>query len=172
MTRSILVGILLAVLLASGCSKSKSATESKSAGSASAGSAAPTGSGSSTDTSMVDAIVSDMMAYTEKVVPMMLAFDGDCAAQAKRMLELEPLTQKIRAQMEAIESDPAAVDAYKAEMARKGPEVKARVMAKLEAAGTSEAAVDKAEQTLKDTCGNDPAFQDAMNRVGLRKKKS
>jgi hypothetical protein len=172
MIRSILVGSALAVLLLSGCSKSKSATESKSTGSAPAGSAAPTGSGSGSgaDTTMVDAIVSDMMAYTEKVVPMMLAFDGDCAAQAKRMLELEPLAQKIRAQMSAIESDPAAVEAYKTEMAHKGPEVKARMMAKLEAAGTTEAAIDKAEQALKDKCGDDPAFKDAMNHVGLKKK--
>jgi hypothetical protein len=171
MVRSLIVAGSLAVLLTAGCSKSKNATEDKPDGSA-AGSAAPSGSGASTNTKVVDAIVTDMMAYTEKVLPMMLAFDGDCAAQAKRMLELEPLAQKIRAQMAAIESDPAAVSAYKAQMMVKGPEVKARMKAKLDAAGTSEADVEKVQKSMEDKCGNDPAFKDAMNHVGLRKKKS
>ncbi len=117
-------------------------------------------------------MVNDMMAYTEKVVPMMLAFDGDCGAQAKRMLELEPLAQKIRAEGEALEGSPASQAAFRATMASKKADVMARMKAKLDAAGTTEEAIGKTEKAMNDKCGSDPAFQDAMNRVGLRKKKS
>jgi hypothetical protein len=31
--------------------------------------------------------------------------------------------------------------------------------------------IDKVEQTLKEKCADDPAFKDAMNHVGLKKKR-
>jgi hypothetical protein len=103
---------------------------------------------------------------------MMLAFDGDCGAQAKRMLDLEPLAQKIRAEGTALESSPASQAAVKAAMAGKKADVMARMKAKLAALGTTEEAVGKVDKTMTEKCASDPAFQDAMARTGLRKKKS
>jgi hypothetical protein len=165
MTRLLVVACVVGSIVGAGCSKSKDTA---------AGSAAPTGSASAAhvDTAAVDQLVNDMMAYTDKMLPAMIAFDGDCAAQAQRMLELEPLAQKIRAEGTALESDAASQAALKAAMAGRRDEVMARMKAKLGAAHTTEDAVNKKEQELKDKCGNDPAFQAAMNRVGLRKKKS
>jgi hypothetical protein len=171
MLRATAFAYALLMLQVAGCAK-HAAPETKATGSATAGSATPSGSGSGVDTTAIDTMVNDMMSYTEKVLPMMLAFDGDCTKQANRMLELEPLAQKIRAEGAPLESDAAAQASFKAAIAIKKPEVMARMKAKLDAAGTTEEAIGKTEKAINDKCGNDPTFQEAMNRVGLRKKKS
>lgn len=128
------------------------------------------GSADAVTDAAIDGIVDDMMAYTEKVLPLLAAFDGDCAAQGERMLELEPLAQKIRVAGSALEADPAKRAAFRAKMQSKRPEVMAKVSAKLAAAGLTEADMDRREKELKEKCANDASFQQAMKRVGLRKK--
>jgi hypothetical protein len=175
--------VVVCVTAAVGCKKSdqpagagsSAATGSGASGSGSAvagstGSNAA-GSGVAGTDAAVAAMVADMMAYTEQVVPLMLAFDGDCAAQAKRMLVLEPIATRIRAQGAALESDPARVAAFKAAMELKRPELMAQMKAKLGAAGTTEVDVDRKDKDINAKCGSDPAYVDAMQHVGLRKKK-
>ena len=116
-------------------------------------------------------MIDDMMAYTDQMLPLMTQWDGDCPAQAKRMMVLEPLALKIRAEGALLEQDPAKRDAFKAAMAAKKAEVMAQVDKKLSAAGLKSDDLDRIQGELNTKCANDPAFTEAMNHVGLRKKK-
>jgi hypothetical protein len=122
------------------------------------------------DNAAIDAMVEHMLQYTDQMLPLDLAWDGDCAAQAKRLMVLEPLGQKIRAESRELEADDAKRTAFKAAMAGKRDEVMAKVKQHLAAAGVTEADIDKRTSEMETKCANDPAFVDAMNRVGLRKK--
>jgi len=119
---------------------------------------------------MVDVMVDQMAEYTEQIMPIALAFDGDCLAEATRMLDLEPLAQQIRDTLETVESDPAQLALYKARMKAKQPEITAKLAAALKATGLSQAEADAKEKLLKAACANDPAFKRAVARVGLKKK--
>ena len=143
------------------------ATGSGSGSSASVGG----GSGEGVDRAAVDTMIDDMMAYTDQMLPLLVQWNGDCAAQAKRMMVLEPLALKIRAEGAPLEQDPAKRDAYRAAMAAKKPEVMAQVEKKLSAAGLKSSDLDRIEAEMKTKCANDPAYTEAMNHVGLRKKK-
>lgn len=123
------------------------------------------------DPQAIDTLVANMMAYTEQTVPLLLAWDGDCAAQATRMLALEPMATKIRAQGAVLEADPAAYSAFKAAMAAKKEAVMAAVEAKLTAAGSSLKDMSTRERAIREQCKTDLAFNQAMDRVGLAKKK-
>jgi hypothetical protein len=121
---------------------------------------------------VVDAMVNEMTELTEQMVPLLAAFDGDCAAQAKRMLTLEPLAGKLRASVAALDADPKRQAAVRAEMQSRKAESDAKMQAKLAAAGTTEAELRKKGEDMDAKCGSDPGFQDAMKRAGVRKKKS
>lgn len=122
------------------------------------------------DPKVIDAVVADMMQYTEQTAPLLIAWDGDCAAQAKRMMALEPLATKIRAQTAAIESNPAAQTAFKEAMAAKKAAVMAAVEKTLTAAGSSLKDMGERERQIRGQCKDDPTFIEAINRVGLAKK--
>ncbi len=122
------------------------------------------------DPKAIDAMVADMVLYTDQTVPLLLAWDGDCAAQAKRMLVLEPFAQKIRAEAAPINSSPAAHTAFKAAMEAKKATVMAAVETKLTAAGSSLQDMSRREREIREHCSSDLAFTEAMNRVGIAKQ--
>ncbi len=157
MTRTIVVAALVAVL-AGGCKKSDTSAASGS------------GSGSGSADVEVDAMVNEMSEFTERMVPLILAFDGDCAAQAKRMLTLEPLATKLRASVAALDADPARQAAVRAQIAGRKADSDAKMKATLSAAGATDADVTKKGADMDAKCGSDPAFQDALKRAGVRKK--
>ena len=152
MVRAAIVVAALVAVLAGGCKKTDSC------------------SGSGSADAEVEAMVNEMNALSEQMVPLILAFDGDCAAQAKRMLTLEPLGDKLRASVAVLDSDPARQAAVRAQMQRSKAETEAKMKAKLTAAGVTEADVRAKGQDMDTKCGSDPAFQDAMKRAGVRKK--
>ncbi len=156
MSRTIVVAALVAVL-ATGCEKS--------------GSGSGSGSATAPDPKAIDAMLADMMTYTDQMLPILAAWDSDCAAQAKRMMVLEPSADKIRAEMLALEADPAKQAAFKAAMAGKKDELMAVVLKKAAAVGLSKDDLDHREADMKSKCADNAAFQDAMNHTGLRKKK-
>ncbi len=118
----------------------------------------------------IDTIVADMTRYTEQTVPVLLAWNGDCAVHAKRLLALEPLALKIRAEQAAIEADPAGRTALESAMAAKKESVTASLEKTLAAAEMPLKDFIAREREIRIRCKGDPAFVDAVNRIGLATK--
>ncbi len=115
----------------------------------------------------VDRIVADTLSYMNQLPAILLAFDGDCGAHAQRLLVLEPLVASIRARSTEVDHDQLRdrLQAHKAATLAKLDE-------QLKAKGVTRAEVEAKETTVKAACGEDARVKDAMDRVGLFKKKS
>ncbi len=131
---------------------------------------APPAAGSGSD-ALVEGLLSDMAAYGEKTLPIVVGFDGDCAKLADRMLTLEPLAKSIRARSEQLEADPARRAAARDRMMAMKDSVIARYEAVLKPLGKTLADMDASEKAMKDKCADDPRFRDAEQRTGLKKRK-
>lgn len=112
-----------------------------------------------------------MLDYSDKMVPILIGFTGDCDATAKRMLGLEPLAKVIRAQGDALEADPATRDAFREQMRATKDRALARLDARLKTLGATREDMDRKQAELKKTCGGNAAYLDAEQRVGLKKRK-
>ncbi len=115
----------------------------------------------------IDSIVADTLSYMNQLPGILIAFDGDCGAHAKRLLVLEPLVASIRTRSQDV--DPAQLrdrlQAHKSETIT-------RLTEQLKAKGVTHAEVEAKEAAVKSTCGADSRVKDAMDRVGLFKKKA
>ena len=114
-------------------------------------------------------LIADTLAYTDKLMPIMLAFDGNCDAHADRLLVLEPLVTSIRARGEAL--DDAQRQEMRQRMMAMKDEVLAKVDAQLAALHASRDAVEAKDRAIKAACSDNARVKDAMDRVGVFKKK-
>lgn len=115
----------------------------------------------------IDGIVADTVTYMNQLPAILIAFDGDCAAHATRLLALEPLVASIRARSADVDHD-VLRDRLQARKA----ETVAKLEEQLKAKGLTRAEVEAKETAVKAACGGDPKLKDAMDRVGLFKKKT
>jgi hypothetical protein len=145
-------------------------TSSAPATTGSAASSTPAGAGSTAGSP--EALLAAMLDYSDQMVPIVIGFAGDCDATAKRMVALEPLARTIRTQGEAIEANPTARDAFRERMRGAKDGALARIDAQLKAVGATREDMDRKEAEIKKTCAGNPAYLDAVQRVGLKKKRS
>jgi hypothetical protein len=161
-----------ALLLAAACSRSEVAPL-PAAGSATPAAPAGSGSGSAAANPDLDAIVADTLSYTAKMVPILAAFDGDCAKHVDRLLTLEPLVIEIRKRTaDLAKANPDIDKTILARLRAHGAEVKKQVDAQLAILGKTQADLDKMEGELNAKCAADQKFQDAMGRIGVFKRPS
>ncbi len=117
---------------------------------------------------LLSAITVDMITYAEHLPAILLAFDGDCAAHATRLLTLEPLVSSIRTR--SAELSPDETRRVRERMGARKTEILARLDAQLAEKHATRADVEAKEAAVKTACANDPKATDAMDRVGLFKK--
>ncbi len=115
------------------------------------------------------AMTQNILGYTSSMVPVLASFDGDCKAHVQRMLTLEPMALKISAYADA---HPEFDGQMKAWMMAHRTEVGMKMEQAVIATKLSKLELGKKEADIKAKCASDPAFQDAMNRIGVMKKKS
>jgi hypothetical protein len=124
----------------------------------------------------IDAIVTDTIAYTEKMMPMFASFDGDCNRFAETMLGLEPLATSVRAKMKELVAAGADAREVAEEIDRRIKSQKEQVMPRIEAAlartGKTLKDFEVAAQQIETACAGDPKYADAKERVGLFKKRA
>lgn len=114
----------------------------------------------------LDQFMADFLEYGERVVPMLAKFDGDCSAMADRLLTLEPLTKKIRAEGTALDQTK-----IKQRAAESRDKIMQRYAELAKSLGMTTADIDKKEAEMKSKCASDPKWLDAQERTGLMKKK-
>ncbi len=119
---------------------------------------------------IISSVATDSISYAEKLPPILIAFDGDCAAHATRLLALEPLVSSIRSR--SADLSPDEVRQVRERMAARKTEVLARLDALLAEHHVTRADVEAKETAVKAACAGDPKVKDAMDRVGLFKKKT
>jgi hypothetical protein len=121
------------------------------------------------DPAVLDRVTQETLEYTFQMVPLLASFDGDCAAQIERMKKLEPLVQKIRDDNALAGPD---VDVkIKSYMRAHKDEVVAKMNAQLVAVKLSKEQLEQKDAAIKAKCGEDPAYKDEMNRIGVMRKK-
>ena len=98
----------------------------------------------------------------------MMSFDGDCDAYADRLLTLEPLVKSIRAITDAHPDVEVQVKGF---MKLHKDDVLKKLDAAVKALGTTREAVETKEADAKAKCGDNARVHDAMDRVGVFKKK-
>ncbi|MEO7091620.1 MAG: hypothetical protein ABI175_00125 [Polyangiales bacterium] len=119
---------------------------------------------------IISALTTDTIAYTLQLPAILLAFDGDCAAHATRLLALEPLVSSIRTRSADLSAD--ELRQIKERMGAHKAEIFGKLDAQLAEKHATRADVEAKEAATKTTCGDDPKVKDAMDRVGLYKKKT
>jgi hypothetical protein len=120
------------------------------------------------DQSPVDQLGEQTLEYMEQMPAVLLSFDGDCDAYADRLLTLEPRVKSIR----AISAEhPDAEVQVKGYLKLHKTDVLAKLDAAVKALGTTREAVEAKEADAKAKCGDNARVQDAMDRVGVFKKK-
>lgn len=117
---------------------------------------------------LISGVATDSIAYAEKLPTVLIAFDGDCAAHATRLLVLEPLVSSIRARSADLSVD--EVRQVRERMAARKTEVMARLDTLLAEHHVTRADIEAKEAAVRTACANDPKVKDAMDRVGLFKK--
>jgi len=152
------IALLLAVLLAA-CTNNPSKLDTDPAGATPAGAH---GSGSAA----LDELFDEMRDYTMQMVPVFLAWDGNCDTQVDRLLTLEPLVKKIRTNIENVDEQ-----ALRARMMPHKDEVQKGIEAELAKSGTTMKDLEDNEMQIKTKCAAEPKFRDAMDRIGVFKKK-
>ncbi len=121
----------------------------------------------------LDGIVDDTLAYMDQLPPILLAFDGDCGAHAARLLALEPLVSSIRKRSEELlTTNPDSPQLLRDRLMTHKSATLAKLEEQLRAKGATRADVEAKERDVKTKCGDDARVKDAMDRVGLFKKKS
>ena len=157
--------LMLALVLA-GCTNNPSKLDQAREGAPPAGGPG-VGPGSSTDSAALDEVFGEMRDYTMAMVPIFVAWDGNCDAQVDRLLTLEPLVKKLRTNLEKV--DEAAL---RNRMMPHKDEVQKGIEAALAKSGKTVKDLEDTEQQIKTTCGADPKFHDAMDRIGVFKRKA
>lgn len=117
---------------------------------------------------IMSSLAVDSITYTQKLPGILLAFDGDCAAHATRLLVLEPLVSTIRARWAELSTE--EVRGVRERIAARKTEVFAKLDADLAEKHATRADVEAKDAAVKTACANDPKVKDAMDRVGLFKK--
>ena len=117
---------------------------------------------------LVSSLAVDSITYAEKLPGLVLAFDGDCAAHANRLLVLEPLVSSIRKRSMDLTAD--EVRGVRERMGARKTEILAKLDADLAEKHATRADVEAKEVAIKTACANDPQVKAAMGRVGLFKK--
>ena len=117
---------------------------------------------------LVSSLAVDSITYAEKLPGLVLAFDGDCAAHANRLLGLEPLVSSIRKRSMDLSAD--EVRGVRERMGARKTEILAKLDADLAEKHATRADVEAKEVAIKTACANDPQVKAAMGRVGLFKK--
>jgi hypothetical protein len=121
------------------------------------------------DPAVLDRVTTETLEYTYQMIPLLASFDGDCAAQIERMKKLEPLVQKIRDDNALAGPD---VDVkIKDYMRAHKDEVVAKMNAQIAAVHLTKDQIEQKDAEIKAKCGQDPAYQDEMNRIGVLRKK-
>ncbi len=135
---------------------------------------APTPTDSAAALKLRDSIVADTIEYGFKTPPILLAFDGDCSAQADRILTLEPLVKRIRHNtLQLLIGAPDGTEAdLNARFHERQDEVMAKITEQIVASHHTMAEVDAKEAEMSAKCRNDPKVKDAIHRTGVFKKKS
>ncbi len=128
---------------------------------------APAGAVPGGGSASVDEIFNEMKQYTMDMVPVFTAWDGNCDAQVSRLLTLEPLVTKIRANLEHVDEND-----LRAKMMPHKDEVQKGIEDLLAKSGKTIKDLETAEMDIKQKCGADPKYQDAMDRVGVFKRKA
>lgn len=118
----------------------------------------------------LSALAADMIAYTKQMPGILQEFAGDCPAHATRLLVLEPLARSIRTRAGALTPD--ETKSVRERIAARKVEILAQIDADLAAKHLTRADIEAKEAAVKAACDNDPQVKDAMDRVGLFKKKS
>ena len=110
----------------------------------------------------------DIMEYTGSMVPMLAAFDGDCAAQIARMKKLEPLVDRIRD--ESAKASPDYDAKIRQYIQDHKVEVVAKIDAQLAAAKLTRPQLEAKDADIKAKCtGADYAAE--MQRIAITKAK-
>src|SRR3954463_3852140 len=121
------------------------------------------------DPAVLDRVTQETLEYTFQMIPLLAAFDGDCAAQIERMKKLEPLVQKIRQDNEL--AGPGVDVKIKDYMRAHKDEVVAKMNAQIAAVKLTKDQLEQKDAAIKTKCGSDPAYQEEMNRIGVMKKR-
>lgn len=152
------IALMLALILAA-CTNNPSKLDIDPAGATPAGGL---GSGSSA----LDEVFGEMRDYTMQMVPVFLAWDGNCDTQVDRLLTLEPLVKKIRMNIENVDEQ-----ALRARLMPHKDEVQKGIEAELAKTGKTMKDLEDNEIQIKTKCAAEPKFRDAMDRIGVFKKK-
>lgn len=121
----------------------------------------------------IDSVVADTLTYVDQLPGILIAFDGDCGAHATRLLTLEPLVASIRKRSEELRASRADADkVLKDRLMTHKTETLGKLDDELRAKGLTRADVEAKERAVKAACDADPRVKDAMDRVGLFKKKT
>lgn len=130
---------------------------------------APAPAPAAVDPALFERVTQETLEYTYQMVPLLAAFDGDCAAQIERMKKLEPLVQKIREDSALVGDD---VDLkIKDYMRAHKAEVVEHMTAALAATKLTKDQLEQKDAAIKTKCGDDPAYKEEMNRIGVMKKR-
>lgn len=157
--------LTLALVLAA-CTNNPSKLDKAPEGAPPAGGAGP-GPGTGTDSAALDEVFGEMRDYTMAMVPIFIAWDGNCDAQVDRLLTLEPLVKKLRANLEKVDET-----ALRNRMMPHKDEVQQGIEATLAKSGKTVKDLEDTELQIKTKCGADPKFHDAMDRIGVFKRKA
>lgn len=130
-------------------------------------SASAAGPGSGSGSAALDEVFSEMRAYTMAMVPIFIGWDGNCDAQVARLLTLEPLVKKLRANIASVDEV-----ALRNRMMPHKDEIQQGIEAELAKSGKTMKDLEGNELQIKTTCGADPKFHDAMERIGVFKKRA
>jgi len=121
------------------------------------------------DPTVLDRVAQETLEYTYQMVPLLASFDGDCAAQIERMKKLEPLVQQIRDDSALVGPD---VDLrIKDHMRAHKDELVAKMNAAIAATHLTKDQLEQKDAAIKAKCGEDPAYKEEMNRIGVLRKK-
>lgn len=122
------------------------------------------------DPAVFERVTKETLEYTYQMVPLLAAFDGDCVAQVERMKKLEPLVQKIR-EDNALAGDDVDLKIKDYMRAHKA-EVVEHMNAALAATKLTKEQLEQKDAAIKQKCGDDPAYKEEMNRIGVMKKQT
>lgn len=160
--------VWLVLIVLAACSKSSSSAPEPAPAPAPAPAPTPPPAPAPDRDQLLSSIAVDSITYAEKLPGILLAFDGDCAAHATRLLALEPLVSSIRKRSMDLSVD--EVRGVRERMGARKTEVLAKLDADLAEKHATRADVEAKEVAIKTACANDPKVIAAMNRVGLFKK--
>ncbi|CAN5599560.1 hypothetical protein BH11MYX1_BH11MYX1_40020 [soil metagenome] len=127
----------------------------------------PPAGGLGSGSAALDEVFSEMREYTMAMVPIFVAWDGNCDTQVDRLLTLEPLVKKIRANIESVDEV-----ALRDRMMPHKDEIQKGIEAALAKTGKTMKDLQDNEMQIKTKCGAEPKFHAAMERIGVFKKKA